>query len=78
MGGKCKFRMHDGIVVNRLIALIGFRYMIPDTMAKLSLYVAEEFPSKWRLEKHLLDHRLVDASIVFYKNVWCVVFFYYY
>ena len=46
------------------------RYMIPDKMGKLALYTTTDFPRGWKLHKHILEHRLVDASIVKYNESW--------
>ncbi len=48
----------------------GKMYMVPDTMGRLALYEAEDFPFKWRQISKLFTYRMVDATIFFYRGTW--------
>ena len=46
--------------------------MLPDTAAGLLLFEAVEFPLVWKKSKYLLAQRIVDASIIYFNDLWWI------
>jgi hypothetical protein len=67
---RCTFGSSLWILYPLILFALTRRYMIPDKMGKLALYTTTDFPGGWKLQRHLLEHRLVDASVVKYNGSW--------